>query len=109
MQVNAGKMIGPDPGIQVGDEFQYKSELSLIGLHFDLMGGIDYMDRGDMKLATSIVSSEGNGYIDIFDSHVMIYSGQGGNLKSKDHHVIEDQKLVTGNWLYLIASRQRLQ
>ncbi|ESQ39866.1 hypothetical protein EUTSA_v10000892mg [Eutrema salsugineum] len=97
MQVNTEKIIGPVPGIEVGDEFQYKSELNLIGLHFDIMGGIDYMNIGDMKLATSIVSSEGNGYIDRFNSDVMIYSGQGGNVKSKDKKVIEDQKLVTGN------------
>ncbi|CAH8388829.1 unnamed protein product [Eruca vesicaria subsp. sativa] len=97
MQVNAQKMIGPVPGIEIGDEFQYKSELNLIGLHFDIRGGIDYITRGDLKLATSIISSEGNGYTDRFNSDVMIYSGQGGNLTSKDQRVVKDQKLETGN------------
>ncbi|KAJ0240600.1 YDG domain-containing protein [Hirschfeldia incana] len=98
MQVNAQKMIGPVPGIEIGDEFQYKSELNLIGLHFDIRGGIDYITRGgDLKLATSIISSEGNGYTDRFNSDVMIYSGQGGYLSSKDQRVVKDQKLETGN------------
>ncbi|KAF8108441.1 hypothetical protein N665_0109s0062 [Sinapis alba] len=97
MHVNAQKMIGPVPGIEIGDEFQYKSELNLIGLHFDIRGGIDYTTRGDLKLATSIISSEGNGYTDRFNSDVMIYSGQGGNLTSKDQKVVKDQKLETGN------------
>ncbi|CAN8267194.1 unnamed protein product [Cochlearia groenlandica] len=99
MQVNVLKMIGPVPGIEVGDEFQFKSELNLIGLHFDILGGIDYVNKEGTKLATSIVSAEGNGYMDRFDSEVMIYSGQGGgNVASKGQKAkIEDQKLVTGN------------
>ncbi|ESQ30733.1 hypothetical protein EUTSA_v10011965mg [Eutrema salsugineum] len=96
-QVNSQKMIGPVPGIEVGDEFEYKSVLSLIGLHFDLMGGIDYMCRGNLKLATSIVSSEDNGYNDRFESDVIIYSGEGGYMMSKDHEVVKDQQLVNGN------------
>ncbi|CAA7028817.1 unnamed protein product [Microthlaspi erraticum] len=98
MQVNAKKMIGAVPGIEVGDEFQYKAELSLIGLHFNIMSGIDYVDRGDTKLATSIVSSEGNGYVDIFHHDLMIYSGQGGTMTSKGGTMTsKDQKLVMGN------------
>ncbi|ESQ30739.1 hypothetical protein EUTSA_v10012066mg [Eutrema salsugineum] len=96
-QVNSQKMIGPVPGIEVGDEFEYKSVLSLIGLHFDLMGGIDYMCRGNLKLATSIVSSEDNGYNDRFVSDVIIYTGEGGYMMTKDHEVVKDQQLVNGN------------
>ncbi|CAH2046093.1 unnamed protein product [Thlaspi arvense] len=107
IQVNGVKMIGAVPGIEVGDVFQYKSELYLIGLHFDIMGGIDYLSRGDLKLATSIVSSEGNGYMDRFDSDVMIYSGQGGNVTSKDRKLIEDQKLVTGNLALANSMREK--
>ncbi|XP_013694578.3 YDG domain-containing protein At5g47160 [Brassica napus] len=98
MHVNDKKMIGRVPGIEIGDKFQYKSELNLIGLHFYIRGGIDYITRkGGLKLATSIISSEGNGYTDRFNSDVMIYSGQGGNLTSKDQTVVKDQKLETGN------------
>ncbi|XP_010495806.1 PREDICTED: LOW QUALITY PROTEIN: YDG domain-containing protein At5g47160-like [Camelina sativa] len=97
MQVNCEKMIGPIPGVEVGDKFQFKAELNVIGLHFDIMGGIDYMKKGTMELATSINSSEGNDYDDRFVNGVMIYCGQGGNVKSRDQKTIKDQKLVGGN------------
>ncbi|XP_010484747.1 PREDICTED: YDG domain-containing protein At5g47160-like, partial [Camelina sativa] len=97
MQVNCQKMIGPILGVEVGDKFQFKAELSVIGLHFDIMGGIDYMKKGTMELATCIVSSEGNDYDDRFVNGVMIYCGQGGNVKNRDQKAIKDQKLVGGN------------
>ncbi|KAG7536103.1 SRA-YDG [Arabidopsis suecica] len=97
MQVNCQKRIGPVPGIEVGDEIQFKAALNVIGLHFDIMGGIDYMKKGNKEVATSIVSSEGNDYGDRFINDVMIYCGQGGNVKSKDQKAIKDQKLVGGN------------
>lgn len=97
MQVNCHKRIGPVPGIEVGDKIQFKAALNVIGLHFDIMGGIDYMKKGNKEVATSIVSSEGNDYGDRFINDVMIYCGQGGNVKSKDQKAIKDQKLVGGN------------
>ncbi|ESQ39863.1 hypothetical protein EUTSA_v10000963mg [Eutrema salsugineum] len=95
-QVNTEKRIGQVPGIQVGDEFQYKTELRLIGLHFKTMCGIDYMKIGDVKLATSIVASKGYGYNDKIDSDVVVYTGEGGNVISRGK-ITEDQKLVKGN------------
>ncbi|XP_019087951.1 PREDICTED: YDG domain-containing protein At5g47160-like [Camelina sativa] len=100
MQLNEEKMIGPVPGIEVGDEYQFKAELNIIGLHFNMRGGIDYMEDGNMKVATSIVSSEGSGYTDSCGSDVMFYCGEGG------HKVIKDQKLVAGN-LALANSMER--
>ncbi|VVA98448.1 unnamed protein product [Arabis nemorensis] len=97
-QVNAEKRIGPVPGIEIGDVFQYKSELNLVGLHFDMRGGIDYI-RGDL-VATSIVSSEGNGYNDRFDSGMLIYTGEGGNVR-------KDQKLVRGNLALANSMREK--
>ncbi|XP_010495805.1 PREDICTED: YDG domain-containing protein At5g47160-like [Camelina sativa] len=94
MQLNEKKMIGPVPGIEVGDEYQFKAELNIIGLHFNMRGGIDYMEEGNKKLATSIVSSEGSGYTDSCGSDVMFYCGEGGH---KGVKVIKDQKLVAGN------------
>ncbi|ESQ30740.1 hypothetical protein EUTSA_v10012390mg [Eutrema salsugineum] len=85
--VNSQKMIGPVPG----------RLFSLIVLHFDIMGVIDYMHRRNLKLATSIVSSEDNGYNDRFVSDVIIYTGEGGYMMSKDHKVVKDQQLVNGN------------
>ncbi|VYS69566.1 unnamed protein product [Arabidopsis thaliana] len=97
MQVNSQKRIGSVPGIKVGDKIQFKAALSVIGLHFGIMSGIDYMYKGNKEVATSIVSSEGNDYGDRFINDMMIYCGQGGNMRSKDHKAIKDQKLVGGN------------
>ncbi|CAH2046095.1 unnamed protein product [Thlaspi arvense] len=94
--VNIEKRIGSVPGINVGDEFQYKTELRVIGLHFKTMCGIDYMKVGDVKLATSIVASEGYGYNDKYDAGVMIYTGEGGNVISKGKKT-EDQRMEKGN------------
>ncbi|VVB10630.1 unnamed protein product [Arabis nemorensis] len=96
-QVNGEKMVGIVPGVEVGNEFQFKVELNIIGLHFYLSGGIDFMNIEGLDLATSVVASEGTGYNDIFDSNVVIYCGEGMCLKSKNPKVIEDQKMTKGN------------
>ncbi|ESQ36959.1 hypothetical protein EUTSA_v10003056mg [Eutrema salsugineum] len=95
-QVNTEKRIGSVPGIKVGDVFQYKTELLVVGLHFKNRCGIDFMKAGDVNLATSIVASEGYGYGDKFDSGVIVYTGEGGNVISKEKKT-EDQKLIKGN------------
>ncbi|KAF8117149.1 hypothetical protein N665_0012s0153 [Sinapis alba] len=105
-QVNTEKRIGLVPGINVGDEFQYKTELRLVGLHFKTMCGIDYMNIGDVKLATSIVASEGYGYSDKFGAGVVVYTGEGGNVMSKEKKT-EDQRLVKGNLALANSMRKR--
>ncbi|KAJ4888593.1 YDG domain-containing protein [Raphanus sativus] len=104
--VNTEKRIGLVPGINVGDEFQYKTELRLVGLHFKTMCGIDYMSIGDVKLATSIVASEGYGYSDKFGAGVVVYTGEGGNVVSKEKKT-EDQRLVKGNLALANSMRKR--
>ncbi|KAG7585311.1 SRA-YDG [Arabidopsis thaliana x Arabidopsis arenosa] len=96
MQVNGVSMIGQVPGVEVGDEFQYKAELNLIGLHLNMAGGIDYMGRGDKMLATSIVASQDSGYSDRFESDFLIYSGEGGNVLG-NRKLFDNQKMVRGN------------
>ncbi|XP_015963646.1 histone-lysine N-methyltransferase, H3 lysine-9 specific SUVH6 isoform X1 [Arachis duranensis] len=94
--VNEGKQIlGSVPGIEVGDEFQYRIELNIVGLHRQIQGGIDYVKHSGKILATSIVAS--GGYADDLDnSDVLIYTGQGGNVMNSDKQP-EDQKLERGN------------
>ena len=94
--VNTGKQIlGAVPGVEVGDEFQYRVELNIIGLHRQTQGGIDYVRHGAKILATSIVAS--GGYSDDLDnSDVLVYTGQGGNVMNSDKEP-EDQKLERGN------------
>ncbi|XP_059639178.1 histone-lysine N-methyltransferase, H3 lysine-9 specific SUVH5-like [Cornus florida] len=93
---NTGKQIlGAVPGVRVGDEFQYRVELVLIGMHRRYQDGIDYMTYGGQIIATSIVAS--GGYDDDLDNaDVLIYSGQGGKPVGRDK-LPEDQKLVKGN------------
>lgn len=101
--VNTGKpIIGPVPGVEVGDEFQYFIELNIVGLHRPSQGGIDFVKQGDKIIATSIIAS--GGYEDDLDnSDVLSYMGQGGNVIQKGKQP-EDQKLERGN-LALANSR----
>ncbi|CAF1919601.1 unnamed protein product [Brassica oleracea var. botrytis] len=94
--VNTPNRIGQVPGIEVGDEFQYKAELRVVGLHFRTMSGIDYVEVEGVKLATSIVSSERYDFDDKFDADVVIYTGEGGNVINKEKKA-EDQKMIKGN------------
>ncbi|PIA25039.1 hypothetical protein AQUCO_13300028v1 [Aquilegia coerulea] len=93
--VNTGKSIlGTVPGVEVGDEFHFRVELAIIGLHRPYQAGIDYLKVNGKILATSVVAS--GGYADNMDSSdVLIYSGQGG-LPNGDKEA-EDQKLERGN------------
>ncbi|XP_065856894.1 histone-lysine N-methyltransferase, H3 lysine-9 specific SUVH6-like [Euphorbia lathyris] len=96
--VNLNKIIGPVPGVEVGDEFQYRVELHIIGLHRPMQGGIDSAkDKEDKEriIAISIVAS--GGYDDnMDDSDVLIYTGSGGNVMNGKKEP-EDQKLERGN------------
>ncbi|XP_054775851.1 histone-lysine N-methyltransferase, H3 lysine-9 specific SUVH6-like [Prosopis cineraria] len=94
--VNTGKpILGPVPGVEVGDEFQYWVELNMIGLHRQSQGGIDSVVHNGKILATSVVSSKG--YADeLGSSDVLTYTGQGGSM-SKNGKEPEDQKLKRGN------------
>ncbi|KAI3689774.1 hypothetical protein L2E82_47741 [Cichorium intybus] len=89
------KTYGSVPGVEVGDEFQYRVELALVGLHWPLQGGIDYIKQPKTKnpVAVSVVASGG------YDNELnkpdcLIYSGAGGIGKDKQ---INDQKLERGN------------
>ncbi|CAN8314804.1 unnamed protein product [Cochlearia groenlandica] len=96
------QIIGAVPGIEVGDEFQYRMELNILGVHRPSQGGIDYVKIDDEVFATSIVAS--GGYEDELDnSDVLTYTGQGGNVMNANREP-EDQQLVTGN-LALANSR----
>ncbi|KAL8540898.1 hypothetical protein ACS0TY_002228 [Phlomoides rotata] len=91
--INSTKGFGHIPGISIGDQFNYRVELAVVGLHSQYMSGIDYIKRNGNILATSIVDS---GYYDnkAKSVDVMVYSGQGGH---KVWSSGEDQKLERGN------------
>ncbi|CAJ2645891.1 histone-lysine N-methyltransferase H3 lysine-9 specific SUVH6-like protein [Trifolium pratense] len=104
--VNEGdKILGSVPGVEVGDEFQYRIELNIIGLHRQIQGGIDFVRQKNKVLATSIVAS--GGYSDDLDNtDVLIYTGQGGNVMSSDKDP-EDQKLERGNLALKTSSEEK--
>lgn len=97
-EVNTGsQIIGAVPGVEVGDEFQYRVELALIGVHRLYQAGIDYMMDNGMIICVSIVAS--GGYPDELNNpDTLIYSGQGGmpGRRNKEKQA-EDQKLERGN------------
>ncbi|CAO2819440.1 unnamed protein product [Amaranthus hypochondriacus] len=93
--VNTKKILGPVPGVEVGDLFNYRLELTIIGLHRQIQRGIDFINQDGKILAISIVDSGryDNGKI---DSDILIYTGQGGNVAG-GCKLLEDQKLEDGN------------
>ncbi|XP_021901220.1 histone-lysine N-methyltransferase, H3 lysine-9 specific SUVH1-like [Carica papaya] len=108
IRTNVKKRIGAVPGVEVGDIFFFRMELCLVGLHAPSMAGIDYIgvktSQEEEPLAVSIVSS--GGYEDnVEDGDVLIYSGQGGNINSRDKEVM-DQKLERGNLALDKSSRR---
>ncbi|KAL2517665.1 putative histone-lysine N-methyltransferase [Abeliophyllum distichum] len=96
MEVNTGKKIlGEVPGVEVGDEFQYRAELAIVGIHRPYQAGIDSMKHKGISVANSIVDA-GVYAGDKHNADVIIYSGQGGNIVEKNKPP-EDQKLKKGN------------
>lgn len=95
--VNSGEpIIGLVPGVEIGDEFHFRVELSIVGLHRPFQGGIDSTKKNGVLLATSIVAS--GGYQDDMDSSdVLIYSGSGGTSAVGGDKQLGDQKLERGN------------
>ncbi|WOG84748.1 hypothetical protein DCAR_0103932 [Daucus carota subsp. sativus] len=89
------KLLGAIPGVEVGDQFHFRAELVIVGLHKQFSAGIDYMEKDGKKIATSIVSSGRYSSGKEF-SDVLIYSGQGGN-QIKGEKNFKDQELVRGN------------
>eukprot|EP00252_Welwitschia_mirabilis_P021539 TRINITY_DN5550_c0_g1_i1.p1 TRINITY_DN5550_c0_g1~~TRINITY_DN5550_c0_g1_i1.p1 ORF type:complete len:1158 (+),score=198.12 TRINITY_DN5550_c0_g1_i1:167-3640(+) len=99
--VNRGRrVIGPVPGVHIGDHFYYRIELCIIGLHGQIQAGIDFINRQNSgynePIAVSVIAS--GGYADDEDQgDVLIYTGQGGNNYVMDKKQAVDQKLERGN------------
>uniref|UniRef100_A0A803L5K3 YDG domain-containing protein n=1 Tax=Chenopodium quinoa TaxID=63459 RepID=A0A803L5K3_CHEQI len=96
-RVEVEDIIGHVPGVVVGDKFQYRVELVLVGLHRHFERGIDTMDWGGTKIATCVVANEG--LLDnMNDPNVLTYIGEGGNSKAKElEKRPSDQELKCGN------------
>uniref|UniRef100_A0A0E0LUP2 Histone-lysine N-methyltransferase n=1 Tax=Oryza punctata TaxID=4537 RepID=A0A0E0LUP2_ORYPU len=89
-----GPTVGNVSGVEVGDEFLYRVELALVGLHRPYQGGIDTTNHNGVLVALSIICS--GGYPDeLSSSGELIYTGSGGKPAGKKKD--EDQKLERGN------------
>ncbi|KAL6002241.1 Histone-lysine N-methyltransferase member suvh2 [Asimina triloba] len=93
------RIIGSIPGIHVGDQFFFRMEMCVVGLHGQVQAGIDYVagtrrTNGE-PIATSIIVS--GGYEDDEDSgDMIIYTGHGGKEVGNMRHSVH-QKLEGGN------------
>lgn len=93
LALNKTKRLGSVPGVEVGQEFQYRAELEIVGMHFALQSGIDTMADGGQTVAVSIVCS--GGYEDNVDGgDIVEFTGQGGMVGGIQ---VADQQLVRGN------------
>ncbi|XP_027124764.2 YDG domain-containing protein At5g47150 [Coffea arabica] len=93
--VNTTREVGEIPGVEIGDQFQYRAELAIVGLHTQLSAGIDYIKIGSKLFATCIVDS-GRYNNERRSPDVFIYTGEGGNPEIYKKKA-EDQELKRGN------------
>jgi euchromatic histone-lysine N-methyltransferase len=57
------RIVGPIPGVYVGDVFLFRMELCVVGLHMQIQAGIDYLSKSMCSngepIATSVIVSGG--------------------------------------------------
>ncbi|KEH20298.1 putative histone-lysine N-methyltransferase chromatin remodeling SET family [Medicago truncatula] len=95
------RIVGPIPGIYVGDVFMFRMELCVTGLHMHPQAGIDYLSNSisynGEPIATSVIVSGGyEDDMELDDGDVIIYTGHGGREKNSSRQIC-DQKLEGGN------------
>lgn len=97
------RIFGEIEGVNVGDVFESRRELSEAGVHRPLQAGIS---GSQYEGADSIVLS--GGYVDDKDyGDVIIYTGQGGRDEQTERQVA-DQKLERGNKALAISFQENL-
>ncbi|KAH0686146.1 hypothetical protein KY289_016903 [Solanum tuberosum] len=94
--VNSEWAFGHVPGVEIGDQFRFKVELAMVGLHHEIFRGIDYVYINRKNVATCIVDS-GLYENETISSQKFIYIGQGGNPRVSVNARVEDQKLKRDN------------
>lgn len=88
---NANRCLGGIPGVRIGDAYEFRVELMLIGLHCLLQANIDYVTRDERLIAASIVFNYwGKNNNNVRSSgDVLVCSGSGNECR--------DQKMEGGN------------
>nr|GEZ90026.1 histone-lysine N-methyltransferase family member SUVH9 [Tanacetum cinerariifolium] len=92
-------IVGPVPGVSIGDVFFFRMKLCVLGIHRVPQAGIDFlsasMSLNKEQIVTSVIVS--GGYEDDEDSgKVIMYTGHGRQDKNSKLHVV-DQKLEGRN------------
>lgn len=74
--------LGSVPGIEIGQKFEFRLELHIVGLHRPTQGGIDTMEYRGNKVAISVVDSGGYAYDNYMSStETLIYCAQGSSIE----------------------------
>ncbi|CAI5466467.1 unnamed protein product, partial [Closterium sp. Yama58-4] len=94
------RIVGPVPGVRVGDRFFARAEMVAVGLHRHWLNGIDIIPQAespyDKSIAVAVVVS--GGYEDDEDEASRIwYTGQGGNDLLGTRKQVANQVLRAGN------------
>ncbi|CAK9879890.1 unnamed protein product [Sphagnum jensenii] len=94
-------IVGKVPGIEVGDMYNYRHEMAVVGLHHLPNVGIAYgLDpKEKIPTATAVVICPNGFYAENIDEgHKVLYCGQGGRLdRAQSSRITEDQKFEKGN------------
>lgn len=90
------KGLGHTPGVEVGDSFNYRTKMFIVGLHLVLQGSIASVTiiekEKDVKVACSVVVL--GGYEDDVDcGEIIEYCGHGENDYKGDKRLKKDQEL----------------
>lgn len=93
--INCYPYIGSVPGVHIGDCFQYRSELVIIGLHREYVCGIHFEEFNGQTIATSIVDSGRYYNNQEINADLFYYMGEGGNPEVSNG--LKDQTLDGGN------------
>lgn len=88
------QVLGAIPGVEVGDQFQYRAELVIVGVHAQFVASIDYMEKDGKKIATSIVST--HIYSNDEELTGVIFFCEDG-IQTMAEQNFNDQTLVRGN------------
>ncbi|KAJ6851967.1 histone-lysine N-methyltransferase family member SUVH9-like [Iris pallida] len=93
------RIVGPIPGVAVGDVYFFRMEICVVGLHGQVQAGIDSVPASRSSthepIATSIIVS--GGYEDDEDKgYELVYTGHGGRAPNMHTHSV-DQKLEGAN------------
>ncbi|KAL1809151.1 hypothetical protein ACET3Z_026141 [Daucus carota] len=109
--------LGEIPGVEIGDEFVYREQIRLVGLHRDLIRGISTTLHGNGQEVAACVVANYADHNNLAGDDVYVYGGDGGklimahrsNLGVLNHQLLENgnqamvNSIAVGNTIHLLA------